>query len=105
MIGTSTADADAVLTILRGQVTAIVAGTIFLSIGATACAIAAIRWRGGVRILVWWGMWSGIYGPNILIGAPAVLAVLPDALRSAQPYVSTATTYLTLVAALLAWRE
>jgi hypothetical protein len=64
MNGMSTA--DAVLAMLRGQVTDIVVGTIFLSIGATACAIAAIRWRRGVRILVWWGIFSGMYGGQTL---------------------------------------
>ncbi len=97
--------ADAVLEMLRAQVTDIVMGTIFLSIGATACAIAAIRWRSGVRILVWWGIFSGMYGLQTLDQAPAVLAVLPHALRSAAPYASTAVRYLLLVSAWFAWRE
>ena len=90
---------------LRGQVVDIVLGTIFLSIGATACAIAAIRWRRGVRILVWWGIWSGMYGLQTLVQTPAILTVLPHALKSATPYVSTAVMYLLLVSALFAWRE
>jgi len=97
--------ADAVLETLRAQVIDIVLGTIFLSIGATACAIAAIRWRRGVRILVWWGIWSGMYGLQTLVQTPAVLAVLPHALKSTTPYVSTAVMYLLLVSALFAWRE
>ena len=97
--------ADAVLEMLRGQVVDIVLGTIFLSIGVTACAIAAIRWRRGVRILVWWGIFSGMYGLQTLDQTPAVLAVLPHALKSAAPYVSTAVMYLLLVSALFAWRE
>ncbi|HYM13419.1 MAG TPA: PP2C family protein-serine/threonine phosphatase [Bryobacterales bacterium] len=96
---------DAVLAMLRGQVANIVVGTIFVSMGAAACAIAAIRWRSGVRILVWWGVWSGMYGIQMLDHTPAVIAVLPDALQPAVPYVSTATMYLVLVAGLLAWRE
>lgn len=60
MDGTSAA--DAALATLRGDVIDIVLGTVFLTVGATACAIAAIRWRRGVRILVWWGIWSGMYG-------------------------------------------
>jgi sigma-B regulation protein RsbU (phosphoserine phosphatase) len=96
---------DAALETLRGQVTDIVLGTIFLSIGVTACAIAAIRWRRGVRILVWWGIWSGMYGLQILVQTPAVLTVLPHALRTVTPYVSTAVMYLLLVSALFAWRE
>jgi hypothetical protein len=36
---------------------------------------------------------------------PAVLAVLPHALKSCMPYVSTAVMYLLLISALFAWRE
>ncbi len=97
--------ADAGLEVLRGQVTDIVLGTIFLSIGTTACAIATIRWRGGVRILVWWGIFSGMFGLQTLVQAPAVLAALPQPLQSIAPYVTTAVMYLLLVSALLAWRE
>ncbi|HYL14971.1 MAG TPA: hypothetical protein VEV41_18155 [Terriglobales bacterium] len=103
MIGMSAA--DAALATLRGEVIDIVLGTVFLSVGATACAIAAIRWRRGVRILVWWGIWSGMYGLQTMDRTPAVLAVLPHPLKSAMPYVSTAGMYLVLVSALFAWRE
>jgi phosphoserine phosphatase RsbU/P len=96
---------DAALETLRGQVTDIVLGTIFLSIGVTACAIAAIRWRRGVRILVWWGIWSGLYGLQTLVQTPAVLTVLPHAFKTVTPYVGTAVMYLLLVSALFAWRE
>jgi len=99
----STADAD--LATLRGDVIDIVLGTVFLSIGATACAIAAIRWRRGVRILVWWGIWSGMFGVQTLVQNSVVLKILPHALKSATPYVSTAVMYLLLVSALFAWRE
>lgn len=97
--------ADAGLATLRGEVIDIILGTVFLSVGATACAIAAIRWRRGVRILVWWGIFSGLYGLQTLDHTPAVLAVLPHALKTAMPYVSTAVMYLLLVSALFAWRE
>ena len=103
MDGISAAGAD--LATLRAQVIDIVQGTVFLSIGATACAIAAIRWRRGVGVLVWWGIFSGMYGLQTLDQTPAVLAVLPHALRTAMPYVSTAIMYLLLVSALFAWRE
>ena len=97
--------ADAVLATLRAQVTDIVLGTVFLSVGAAACAIAAIRWRRGVRILVWWGIFSGMFGLQTLVQTPAILAVLPHRLDPAIPYISTAIMYLLLVSALLAWRE
>jgi phosphoserine phosphatase RsbU/P len=96
---------DVALQTLRGEVVDIVLGTIFLFIGATACAIAAIRWGRGVRILVWLGVFSGMYGIQKLIQPLVALAVLPHALKSATPYVGTAVMYLLLVSALFAWRE
>ncbi len=96
---------DATLATLRGQVVDIILGTVFLSIGATACAIAAIRRRGGVRILVWLGIWSALYGLQTLDRPLTDLSVLPHTLKSAGPYISTAVMYLLLVSALLAWRE
>jgi hypothetical protein len=89
---------------LRREVVDIVLGTIFLSIGAIACAIAAIRWRRGGPILVWLGIWSGMDGIQELVQTP-VVAILPHALKSATPYVSTVVMYLLLVSALFAWRE
>jgi hypothetical protein len=97
--------ADAALETLRGEVVDIVLGTIFLSIGATACTIAAIRWRRGGPVLVWLGIWSGMYGVQKLVQTPVAMAVLPHALKSATPYLSTAVMYLLLVSALFAWRE
>jgi phosphoserine phosphatase RsbU/P len=96
---------DAALETLRGEVIDIVLGTVFLTVGATACAIAAIRWRTGVRILVLWGIFSGMYGLQKLGQTPTILTVLPHSLKSAAPYVNTAVMYLLLVSALFAWRE
>jgi sigma-B regulation protein RsbU (phosphoserine phosphatase) len=90
---------------LRGDVINIVLGTVFLTVGATACAIAAIRGRRGVRILVWWGIFSGMYGLQTLGQTPTILTVLPHSLMSVAPYVNTAVRYLLLVSALFAWRE
>lgn len=99
----STADAD--LATLRGDVIDIVRGTVFMSIGATACAIAAIRWRRGVGILVWWGIFSAMYGLQTLGQTNTMLTVLPHSLKSVAPYVRTVVGYLLLVSALFAWRE
>jgi sigma-B regulation protein RsbU (phosphoserine phosphatase) len=104
MDGTSAADAAALAT-LRGEVIDVVLGTVFLSVGATACVIAAIRWRRGVRILVWWGIFSAMYGLQTLGQTPNILTVLPHSLQSVLPYVNTAVMYLLLVSALFAWRE
>ena len=97
--------ADAALARLLGDVIDIILGTVFLTVGATACAIGAMRWRRGVRILVWWGIFSGIYGLQKLGQTPTILSVLPHYLKSAVPYLNTAVMYLLLVSALFAWRE
>jgi len=96
---------DGALETLRGAVIDIVLGTVFLTVGATACSIAAIRWRSGVRILVSWGVFAGMYGLQKLVQTPTILTVLPHALKSATPYVSTTVMYLLLVSALFAWRD
>jgi len=103
MDGTSAA--DAVLANVLADVINIVLGTVFLTVGGTACAIAAIRWRRGVRILVWWGIFSGLYGLQKLGQTPTILMVLPHYLKSVAPYVNTAVMYLLLISALVAWRE
>jgi sigma-B regulation protein RsbU (phosphoserine phosphatase) len=91
--------------LLRDQLGYIILGTIFLFFGLTACAIAAIRQRTGVRILLWLGIWSGMYGIRLLAQAPAVIAVLTHSVQISTPYVINAVTYLLVVAALLAWSE
>ncbi|MGA7294500.1 MAG: PP2C family protein-serine/threonine phosphatase [Terriglobales bacterium] len=100
-----TTGVDAALATLRAEMTDVILGTVFLSIGAAACAIGVIRWNRGVRILIWWGIWSGMYGLQTLDQTPIILVILPKALKSAAPYLSTGIMYLLLVSALFAWRE
>ncbi len=97
--------ANAALEALRGDVINIVLGTVFLAVGATACVIAAMRGRRGVRTLIWWGLFSGMYGLQKLLQTATFLTILPQWLGSAVPYVSTVVRYLLLVAALCAWRQ
>jgi len=96
---------DAALSTLRGDVIDIVLGTVFLTVGAAACAIAAVRWQRGVRILVWWGIFSGMYGLQKIGQTPTILTVLPHFLKSAAPYLNTVVMYMLLISALFAWRE
>ena len=100
-----TTAADAALATLRGDVINVVLGTVFLTIGATACALAAIRWRRGASILVWWGIWSAMYGLQTLLPTSILLRVLPASFKPAALFLGTAVSYLLLVAALFAWRE
>jgi hypothetical protein len=78
---------DQTLSLLRGQLGYIILGTVFLFFGLTACAIAAIRQRTEVRVLIWWGIWSGMYGARLLAQTPAVIAALPRSLQIGAPYV------------------
>ncbi len=96
---------NAALQTLRGDVIDIVLGTIFLAVGASACAIAAIRGRRGVRMLIWWGIFAGIYGLQTLGQATTIFTILPPSFTSVALYVRTAVRYLLLVSALFAWRE
>jgi hypothetical protein len=60
---------------LRDQLADLILGTIFLFMGL-ACGIAAMRRRSGVRVLIWFGLWSAMYGGMELIESPA--RVEPD---------------------------
>ena len=97
--------ADVAQARLLGDVIDIVLGTVFLTVGATACTIAALRWRRGVRILVWWGIFSGMYGWQKLGQTHTILTVLPHSFMSVAPHVNTAVRYLLLISCLFAWRE
>jgi phosphoserine phosphatase RsbU/P len=90
---------------VRGQVTDIISGTVFVFVGLAACGVAAMRRRTGVRVLAWLGLWSVIYGVSPLLHSLDALAHLPHWLHVSVPYVGTATGYLVLVVANRAWVE
>jgi phosphoserine phosphatase RsbU/P len=90
---------------LRGQIADIVAGSVFLFVGFASCSIAAIRRRARVRIFVWLGFWSAMYGALRLSQSPAVIMASPRALQICAPYANTAIGYLIVVPALLAFLE
>jgi phosphoserine phosphatase RsbU/P len=96
---------DQVVAMLRGQLVEIISGAVFLFMGLAACSIAAIRWRSGVRLFVWLGVWSATYGAGRLTQSPAVVAALPHSFQMGVPYVNTVIAYLTVVVAFLAFLE
>jgi sigma-B regulation protein RsbU (phosphoserine phosphatase) len=98
-------DPTAGVQVLRGEILELAAGAIFLFVGLAACSIAAIRRRRGVRVFLWLGVWSAMYGAQRLIQAPPVVAASPAWLRTASPYASTTMTYLLVVAGSLAFFE
>jgi sigma-B regulation protein RsbU (phosphoserine phosphatase) len=99
---------DQVLAALRGQLADIILGAGFLFIASQmwgACSIAAIRRQGGVRLFIWLGVWSAMYGIGLLTRSSAVVAALPASIQIAVPYVNTAIAYLTVVVGLSAFFE
>lgn len=90
---------------LRGQIVEIILGTFFVFVGLSACGIAAMRRRSGVRVLVWLGIWSATYGMLRLIDPLGALARLPHWFQASTPYVDTVILYLTVVVASLYWLE
>ena len=96
---------DQVLVMLRGQVADIMIGSVFLFMGLAACCIAAIRRRSGVRIFVWLGIWSAMYGAMHLSQPQAVVAALPRWLQITAPYANTAMAYLLVVVGSLSFLE
>jgi sigma-B regulation protein RsbU (phosphoserine phosphatase) len=103
--GTSMSAETEVVSLLRGQLADIIFGTFFVLIGLIALSIAAIRRRGGVRVLVWLGIWSTMFGVNELAYSPAIAEALPNSFRTARPLLSVSLTYLIIVAAALAMLE
>jgi hypothetical protein len=96
---------DQIPTILRDQVGGIMLATVFLFIGLAACGIAAIRDRGRVRILLWFGIFNAMYGVRILAQLPAGFSVLPQSTLPYRPYVIASITCLITIPAVLFWLE
>jgi len=89
---------------LRGQVLAIILGAVFLFVGLAACAIAAIRGHGGIRILIWFGILDAMYGVRILAQVPALLMGLQLS-ASVGSYAVAVIDYLIIIPGLLFWLE
>jgi phosphoserine phosphatase RsbU/P len=83
----------------------LLAGAVFVFVGLAASAIAAMRRRRGVRVLVWLGIWSSIYGGRPLLYSLEALELLPRWIVASLPYINVLIGYLILVVGLLAWRE
>ncbi len=90
---------------LGGQVADIAVGSIFVFIGLATCSIAAFRRGRGVRMFVWLGIWSAMYGAAQLSRSPAVMAASPRWLQIVTPYANTAIAYLLVVVGSLSFLE
>jgi len=61
--------------------------------------------RSGVRVFVWLGIWSAMYGALRLMDRLAAVARLPNWFRVSATYLDTVIMALILVVALRAWLE
>jgi sigma-B regulation protein RsbU (phosphoserine phosphatase) len=94
-----------VATVLRSELELIVSGLFFVFLGLTSLSVAAIRRRSSVRILIWIGLWSAMFGLNDLAHSSAVTASLPAALRFAPAVVIGMMAYLILPVGTLSFLE
>jgi len=90
---------------LRGQLADIILGGVFLFIGLAACGIAAIRRRSGVRVLIWFGIWSAMYGTVELTESPAIVAVSPHWLQISLPFLDVSIQSFIVVVAWVGFLE
>ena len=96
---------DQVTALLRGQITSIAVGSIFLFVGLATCAIAAFRRGRGVRTFVWLGVWSAMYGALKLGRSAAVMTASPPWLQIGVRYADGAIAYLIVVAGALSFLD
>jgi len=93
------------LAISRSELAYVALGTVFVFFGFASCAVAAIRRRGEVQVLIWLGMWSGMYGTSLLLRTDAVREALPHGVQVCVPFVFNAISFLMVVIALQVWAE
>lgn len=91
--------------LIRGELANIFAGAFFLFIALLAFGIAATRPRGGTRMLIWLGIWSGMFGANDLLGSRTIAASLPVWFEPWRQLLAVCFAYLIVVAAMMAFRE
>lgn len=92
--------------LLPGEIANLMAGTFFLFICLTSLSVAAIRRvKKGARILLWLGVWSGMYGAQELLRTASLAARLPISLRGIREFLLVGFSYLIIVAATLTFLE
>ena len=87
------------------QVVAIALGSVFLFIGLAAYSMAAIRGRADGRVLVWFGVFSAMYGVRLFAMVPAAFGLLAGPLGAGAPQFVWIVTYVIMIPALLFWAE
>jgi phosphoserine phosphatase RsbU/P len=91
--------------IFRGEIASILASAFFLFICLIALSIAAIRPTKSARLLLWLGVWSGLYGAQEVLLSDPVVQNLPVLLQAHRGFFLLSFNYLIIVAATLAFLE
>jgi sigma-B regulation protein RsbU (phosphoserine phosphatase) len=94
---------DPSLGLLRETTVDTIAGSIFLFIGLTACLLALLRHRSEFRLLVWTGLFIGLYGSRMLAQVAGALQLAPHSPWPARIEISV--NYVLVIPALLFWVE
>jgi len=89
----------------RAEFAVVVLATIFLFTGIAACCIAAVRRGNTGRILVWFGIFSAMYGVRLFAAVPTALSLLVGPFSSSATQAVWIITYLIMIPALLFWAE
>jgi sigma-B regulation protein RsbU (phosphoserine phosphatase) len=93
------------VSLLRGELQIVVAASFFLFISLIALLIAMVLRRRSSRLLIWVGLWSGMFGFSQLFRSQAVVAALPASFVPACRLLIVACNYLIIVAGTLAFLE
>ncbi len=93
---------EPILALLRAHVWDTLFGGVFFFVGFAACLLAAMRRRGS-RLLLWFGLFIGLYGARMLAGVTDILGLAPG---SAWPKaIEVGVNYLLLIPSTLFWAE
>jgi hypothetical protein len=93
---------EPILALLRAHVWDTLFGGVFFFVGFVACLLAAMRRRES-RLLLWFGLFIGLYGARMLAGVTALLGLAPG---SACPKANeVGVNYVLLIPSTLFWAE
>lgn len=93
------------VSLLRGELVNVVAGSFFLFISLIALLIVAVWRKRSGRLLVWVGLWSGMFGFSQLFRSQAAVQALPPSLLRPFGLLIVCFNYLVIVVASLALLE
>jgi hypothetical protein len=94
---------DPILVLVREQILDVFFGTVFLFLGTVACLVAAFRYRRESKLLVWCGLFIGLYGARILAEVAVALHLFPEARWLA--HIAVVVTYTLPIPSFLFWAE